>query len=95
MTKHYTDEFRHDAVQYYLDNKNHITIKEAANSLGVGKSTLLKWIKQFRETGDTNSRGSGNYASDKDKEMAKLKRQLRDAQGAIEVLKKAIGILGK
>lgn len=95
MTKHYTDEFRYDAVQYYLDNKDHLTAKEAANTLGVGLSTLQKWLRQFRETGDISSRGSGNYASDKDKEIAQLKRQLRDAQGAIEVLKKAIGILGK
>ncbi|PPX65041.1 transposase, partial [Limosilactobacillus fermentum] len=40
-------------------------------------------------------RGSGNFASDKDKEIARLKRQLRDAEGAIEVLKKSIGILSK
>lgn len=39
--------------------------------------------------------GSGNFASDKDKEIARLKRQLRDAEGAIEVLKKSIGILSK
>ena len=39
--------------------------------------------------------GSGNYASDKDKEIAQLKRQLRDAKGAIEVLKKSIEILSK
>ena len=32
------------------------------------------------------TRGNGNYSSDKDKEIARLKRQLRDAEGAIEVL---------
>ena len=39
--------------------------------------------------------GSGNYASDEAKEIARLKRELRDAQDALEVLKKAINILGK
>jgi len=38
---------------------------------------------------------SGNYASDEQKEIARLKRELRDAQDALDVLKKAIGILGK
>ena len=38
------------------------------------------------------TRGSRNYSSNK--EIARLKRQLRDAEGAIEVLKKAISILG-
>ena len=52
-------------------------------------------IRDRRETGDIESRGSGNYASDEAKEIARLKRELRDAQDAIEVLKKAINILGK
>ena len=34
-------------------------------------------------------RGSGNYASDEAKEIARLKRELRDAKDAINVLKKA------
>ena len=33
-------------------------------------------------------RGSGNYASDEQKEIARLKRELRDAQDALDVLKK-------
>lgn len=40
-------------------------------------------------------RGSGNYASDEVKEIARLKRELRDAKDAINVLKKAISILDK
>ena len=40
-------------------------------------------------------RGSGNYASDEAKEIVRLKRELRDAKDAINVLKKAIGILDK
>ena len=85
MTKHsYDKEFKEQAVQYYLDNKDHMTMN----------STLHKWIKLFTETGEFG-RGSGNFASDKDKEIARLKRQLRDAEGAIEVLKKSIGILSK
>ena len=51
--------------------------------------------EELRETGDIESRGSGNYASDEAKEIARLKRELRDAQDALDVLKKAINILGK
>lgn len=39
-------------------------------------------------------RGSSNYASDEQKEIARLKRELRDTQDALDVLKKDIGILG-
>ena len=35
------------------------------------------------------------YASDEQKEIARLRRELRDAQDALDVLKKAINILGK
>ena len=66
-----------------------------AQNLGVGYSTLTKWLKDFRESGDIPVRGSGNYASDEQKEIARLKRELRDAQDALDVLKKAISILGK
>ena len=38
---------------------------------------------------------SGNFASDKDKEIARLQRELRNANDAISILKKAIGILGE
>ncbi|MBS6668712.1 MAG: hypothetical protein KH294_12040 [Eubacterium sp.] len=35
-----------------------------------------------RESGDILARGSGNYASDEQKEIARLRRELRDAQDA-------------
>ena len=85
MAKHYDKQFKLDAVQYYHDHKN----------LGISQQTLSRWQKELRETGDIESRGSGNYASDEAKEIARLKRELRDAQDALEVLKKAINILGK
>ena len=40
-------------------------------------------------------RGSSNYSSDSEKEIAKLKKELRDKEDALEILKKAIGILNK
>ena len=46
-------------------------------------------LKDFRESGDILVRGSGNYASNEQKEIARLKRELRDAQDALDVLKKA------
>lgn len=46
------------------------------------------------KNGSVPIRGSGNYASDEAKEIARLQRELRDTKDALEVLKKAIGILG-
>lgn len=44
--------------------------------------------KQLRDNGEMPYRESGNYASDEAKEIARLKRELRDAKDAINVLKK-------
>ena len=58
--------------------------------------SLARWEAQFRDNdGDIPVIGSGNYASEEAKEIARLKRELRDAQDALDVLKKAIAILGK
>jgi transposase len=93
MTKQsYTPKFKQDAIQYYLDHRDHMKLSEIADHLGVGSDTLHKWVKKHQESGEVG-RGSGNYASDKDKEIAQLKRKLRDAESTIEILKKSIGIL--
>ena len=94
MAKHYDKQFKLDAVRYYHDHKN-LGLQGCATNLEISQQTLSRWQKELRETGDIESRGSGNYASDEAKEIARLKRELRDAQDALEVLKKAINILGK
>ena len=64
-------------------------------TFGIGYSTLTKWRKELRDSGDIVVRGSGNYESDEQKEIARLRRELRDTKDALDVLKKAISILGK
>ena len=39
--------------------------------------------------------GSGNYSSDEAKENARLRKELKDTKDALEILKKALSILGK
>ena len=52
-------------------------------------------IKRNNNDNKIESRGSGNFSSDEAKEIARLRKELKDTQDALEVLKKAIGILGK
>ena len=79
MAKQHDKQFKLDAVQYYQDHKD-LGVRGCAENLGIGYSTLTKWLKDFRESGDIPVRGSGNYASDEQKEIARLRRELRDAQ---------------
>lgn len=91
----YSQKFKEDAVQYRLDHPE-LPLRKAAENLGVSESALKNWMKAAKEhKGEVPTRGSGNYASEEAKEIARLQRELRDTKDALEVLKKAIGILGK
>jgi len=94
-TKQHNQQFKEEAVRYVKEHPD-ITLEQCAKNLGIGLSTLSRWRKQYADNGGTvPTRGSGNYSSDEAKEIARLKRKLRDAEDALDVLKKAISILGK
>lgn len=46
------------------------------------------------EWGKYSNQRAGQLRSDEAKENARLRKELRDTQDALEILKKAIGILG-
>ena len=93
MAKQYDKQFKLDAVQYYQDHKD-LGLVGCASNLGISQQSLSRWKKELKDSGDIECRGSGNYSSDEEKEIARLKRELRDTRDALDVLKKAIGILG-
>lgn len=91
----YSQQFKEDAIRYKEEHPD-LTIRKAATNLGISESALKAWMKSAKENkGAVPTRGSGNYASDEAKEIARLQRELRDTKDALEVLKKAISILGK
>ena len=77
-----TDEFRQDAVRIALTSG--LTRKQVASDLGVGLSTLNKWITAHRDT---------DVVSDKDLDLARenerLQRENRILKEEKEILKKA------
>lgn len=93
MAKQYDKQFKLDAVQYYQNHKD-LGLVGCASNLGISQQSLSRWKKELKDSGDIECRGSGNYSSDEEKEIARLKRELRDTRDALDVLKKAIGILG-
>lgn len=94
MKKQHDKQFKEDAVKYYMDHKE-LGVRGCAQNLDIGCSTLSKWIRDSKSENGIQVRGSGNYSSDEQKEIARLKRELRDTKDALDVLKKAISILGK
>lgn len=94
MKKQYTKQFKEDAVKYYLDHKE-LGLATCATNLGASKTALSIWVKEAKEhNGEVPTRESGNYQSDEAKENARLRKELRDTKDALDILKKAISILG-
>lgn len=90
--KYYSEEFKQDAVNYYYSSGK--SMKAAADDLKISQSGLNNWIQSAKSNeGLVEHRGSGNYSSDAEKEIARLKKELRDKNDALDILKKAIGIL--
>lgn len=84
----YDQQFKENAVRYRLDHPE-LTLKKAAENLGISDSALKTWLRAAKEhEGCVPTRGSGNYSSDEAKEIARLQRELRDTKDALEILKK-------
>ena len=77
MAMQHDKQFKLDAIRYYQDHKD-LGVRGCAENLGIGYSTLTKWLKDFRESDDIPVRGSGNYTSDEQKEIARLRREVSD-----------------
>ena len=87
--KTFDNEFKNKAVQY-VNEHSELSRAQAAANLGIGQSTLSRWLKEAREfdDGKINAPGSGNYQSNEAREIARLKRELRDTKDVLEILKK-------
>ena len=77
-----TEEFRQDAVRIALTSG--LTRKQVADDLGVGMSTLNKWITADRDT-DVVSKEDLSLAQENDR----LRRENRILKEEREILKKA------
>lgn len=92
---HHSKQFKSDAAGYRREHPD-LTQAECAKNLGIGVSTLARWEAQFRDNdGDIPTFGSSCYESEEQREIARFKRELCNTQDALDVLKKAISILGK
>ena len=77
-----TDEFRADAVRIALTSG--LTRKQVADDLGVGMSTLNKWIAAHRDI-DVVSKEDLDLAKENDR----LRREIKLLKEEREILKKA------
>ena len=82
MVQRYTDAFRRDAVR--MATTSGLTRPQLSSDLGVGLSTLNKWVQQHQH----DDLMSGLH-EDVDKDNTHLRKEIRLLREEREVLKKA------
>ena len=85
MAKRYTDEFRRDAVR--MATTSGLTRPQLSSDLGVGLSTLNKWITGHRNT-DVLSKEDLDLAKENDR----LRREIRLLKEEREILNNRSGL---
>ena len=88
MNRNITDEFRQEAIR--LVETSGRSVAQVAADLGIGKSTLGKWLAQHREAALL----SGPH-DDMAKELARLRRENEILKAERDLLKKAAAFFAK
>ena len=84
--KSYDKDFKKTVVSLYENGKG---ISELSREYGIGKSTIDGWIKKFKTITTSTGETTNND------EILKLKKELKEKEIEIEILKKAVAIFSK
>lgn len=90
--KSFTTEFKREAASLVLDQGYRIT--EACQAMGVGATSMRRWVQQLREERDGITPPSGRKALTADQQrIQELEARLRKVEREKEILKKATALL--
>lgn len=91
--KHYTKEFKLDAVSLVLDQG--LTIAEAARSLGIRANMLGRWVRESQADSNGQAfRGNGKLTPDQE-EVRRLKIENKQLKLERQILKEAAVFFAK
>ena len=88
----YSKEFKDNAVKLSYQRDN---LKELANELGINVERLYKWRRAYRATIESSSVSGFRNNNTDNEEVKQLKKELKEAQLELEILKKALHIFSK
>jgi transposase len=94
MAKHYDKQFKLDAIKYRQTHPE-LSVAAVCRNLNISEPTYYKWSSEYKNDGDINHRGSGNFSNDLEKGNARLRKELQAKEDALRILKKAISILNE
>ena len=87
----YTREFKLEAISLVTDHKR--KIPNVADSLGIGKSTLQKWLSQHRQEISGQAPEVGNALTDEQRELQELRKQVKRLTMERGIFKKASALV--
>ena len=90
----YSEEFKRDAVALTL--KSDKKIAAIAEDLGINRTVLTRWCREFEELGNNAFPGNGlRKLSPLEEENLRLKKELTDVKEERDILKKAVHIFSR
>ena len=94
MTKlkrpNFSPEFRLEAALLVVDQG--YTVRDAAEAMGVGKSTMDKWVRQLREEQGGKS-PKATPMTPEQRKILELEKKIKRIEEENEILKKATALL--
>ena len=88
VKRHFSKEFKQEAVRLSYEREN---IKDLADELGIQVARIYKW----RAAARTPESITTTVIKAEDQEIKKLRKQLKNAELELEILKKAVHIFSK
>jgi len=87
---HFAPEFRLEAAQLVVDQG--YSVEKAADAMGVGRSTMSRWVKQLRD-GRGGRPTTGAPVTDEQRQIRELQKRIRNLEMEKDILKKATALL--
>ena len=92
IKKRYTKAEKLEIVKESLED--HIELTDLAARYSIHANTVSRWRREFAVYKQAAFPGNGNpILTEEQKEVQKLRKQLREAELSNEILKKALGII--
>lgn len=88
----YSTEFKLEVIA--LVTEQSYSIRQAAEAMGVGKSTLDKWVRQYRQEKQGLTPQGSKALTAEQQEIQQLKRRIKQLELEKDILKQASILLG-
>ena len=94
IRRKYTKSEKLEIVKLSLSDDH--TVNELADKFAISANTIYNWRSKYYKHYENSFPGHGNKAmTEEEKEIARLKKELKEAQLERDILKKAVSIFSK